>query len=75
MPQYCRDNAKNDKIIDKMHDLMFLLAQKAQNVFNSRVIHTIIDQNWDLKGFNNVLTRILKIIDLKPAVARTGIEK
>lgn len=75
LPQYCRDNAKNDKVIDKMHDLLFLLAQKAQNVFNSRVIHTIIDQNWDLKGFYNVLTRILKLIDLKPAVARTNVEK
>jgi hypothetical protein len=30
---------------------MYLLAAKTQQVFFSRVIHTIIDQNWDLKGF------------------------
>jgi hypothetical protein len=44
-------------------------------VFNSRVIHTIIDQNWDLKGFQSVLSRILKVLDLKPTVARTSVEK
>ena len=43
-----------------MHNLCYLLAMKTQQVFNSRVIHTCIDQNWDLKGFKQVLVRILR---------------
>lgn len=34
-----------------MQNLCYLFAQKTQQVFNSRIIHTCIDQNWDLKGF------------------------
>jgi hypothetical protein len=45
-----------------MHNLVFLLASKAQQVFTSHVIHTIIDQNWDLKGLKMVLVRIFKIM-------------
>ena len=39
---------------------MFLLAQKAQQVFTSHIIQTGIDQNWDLKGLKQVLVRVLK---------------
>ena len=35
---------------------------KTQQVFNSRIIHTCIDQNWDLKGFKQVLVRLLKSV-------------
>jgi len=31
-------------------------------VFTSKIIHTCIDQNWDLKGFKQVLVRILRSI-------------
>ena len=58
-----------------MHDLMYLLTQKIHMVFFNAVIHTIIDQNWDIKGFKQVLSRILKIIDIRPPVVRSGIEK
>ena len=34
-----------------MHNLMYLLTYKTQKIFLSHVIHAIIDQNWDLKGF------------------------
>ena len=58
-----------------MHDLMYLLSQKVHQVFFNAVIHTIIDQNWDIKGFKQVLSRILKMIDLRPMVVRTSIDK
>jgi hypothetical protein len=44
-------------------------------VFFNAVLHTIIDQNWDIKGFKQVLSRILKIIDIRPPVVRSSIEK
>lgn len=34
-------------------------------MFNSRIIHTCIDQNWDLKGLNQVLKRLFKEIGVK----------
>jgi hypothetical protein len=51
LPQWCQRNLQDGEAINKMHSLMYLLAAKTQQVFFSRVIHTIIDQNWDLKGF------------------------
>ena len=45
-----------------MHNLVYLLALKTQQVFCSRIIHTCIDQNWDLKGFKQVLVRIFRQI-------------
>jgi hypothetical protein len=45
-----------------MHNLVFLLALKTQQVFTSRIIHTAIDQNWDLKGMKQVLMRIFKVL-------------
>lgn len=49
-----------------MHSLIFLLAQKTQRVFLTRVIHTIIDQNWDLKGFKQVVEKIMEMLGLGP---------
>ena len=46
-----------------MHNLCYLLAKKTQEVFLSRVINTCINQNWDLKGFKQVLCRILLKIE------------
>jgi hypothetical protein len=56
---------RGDNSVSNMHDLMFLLALKAQGVFTSHVIHTIIDQNWDLKGFKIVMLRILKQMNVE----------
>jgi len=53
------------KAVNEMHNLCYLLSLKAQLVFNSRIIHTCIDQNWDLKGFKQVLKRILETIGCK----------
>ena len=47
-----------------MHNLVFLLSLKAQQVFTSRIIHTAIDQNWDLKGLKQVLVRILNALGM-----------
>ena len=58
-----------------MHNLVYLLAQKVHSVFFTRVIHAIIDQNWDLKGLKQVLGRILKILDLRPSIVRQTIER
>jgi len=54
------DNVNNNEWVNTMHNLVFLLAHKAQQVFTSHVIHTAIDQNWDMKGLKQVLVRILK---------------
>ena len=43
-----------------MHNLVYLFAQKTHQVFQARVIHQIIDQNWDLKGYRAVIMRIFK---------------
>ena len=75
LPQWCKNNLKNADAINTMHNLMFLLAQKTHQVFYNAVIHTIIDQNWDLKGFKQVLSRILKMLDIRPKVVITSIEK
>ena len=64
LPQWCGRNCHDIKAIDLMHNLMCLLAQKVHGVFFTRVIHTIIDQNWDLKGFKQVLIRIMTILQI-----------
>lgn len=64
MPQYCAVNQGRGERLNLMHNLVFLLAQKAQAVFTSGVVRTIIDQNWDLKGFKAVLLRILRELGL-----------
>ena len=47
-----------------MHNLCFLLAGKTQSVFNSSVLRTCIDQNWDLKGMKAVLLEILLVLEI-----------
>ena len=60
LPHFLAENKSNPDEINTMHNLCYLLAMKTQQVFNSRVIHTCIDQNWDLKGFKQALVRILR---------------
>ena len=50
IPFYCEKNAGNLENINNLHNLVFLLAHKSQQVCTSHVIHTAIDQNWDMKG-------------------------
>ena len=64
LPQWCYRNAFDVEAINKMHNLVFLFAYKVHQVFFSRVIHTIIDQNWDLKGFKQILMRILQLLEV-----------
>lgn len=52
-----------------MHNLMYLFAYKTQQIFFSRVIHAIIDQNWDLKGFKQVFMRILTTLEVNTAAS------
>lgn len=59
LPQWCKKNMANAEEINLMHNLMFLFAYKTHQVFQARVIHQIIDQNWDLKGFKETLMRII----------------
>ena len=33
-------------------------------MFTSRIIHTAIDQNWDLKGLKQVLVRLFKTLEV-----------
>ena len=76
LPQWCSANAGNSKVIDLMHSHMYLLAYKTHNLFFTSVIHTIIDQNWDFKGFIQVLMKILEILgivtqDLEKSLTKT----
>ena len=64
LPHYLTDGNRSYEEVNTMHNLCYLLAMKTQQVFNSRVIHTCIDQNWDLKGFKQVLVRILKQVNV-----------
>lgn len=58
-----------------MHNLMYLFAYKTQQIFFSRVIHAIIDQNWDLKGFKQVFMRILSTLDVAANAGGSSLEK
>ena len=51
LPHFIQQNMQNYDELNNMHNLCYLFAHKTQQVFNSRIIHTCIDQNWDLKGF------------------------
>ena len=51
LPHFISENLSNHSAVRDMHNLWYLLSLKAQQVFTSRIIHTCIDQNWDLKGF------------------------
>jgi len=62
IPFYCASHCDNYDDINNLHNLVFLLAHKTQQVFTSRIIHTAIDQNWDLKGMKQVLLRIFKVL-------------
>jgi len=64
LPQWCKSNIADAEKIKKMHNLMFLFAYKTQQVFMGRVIHQIIDQNWDMKGFKCTLMRIVQTLNL-----------
>lgn len=64
LPNFCATNLSNHSAINNMHNLIYLLTHKAQQVFTSHVIHTAIDQNWDMKGLKQVLVRILKTLDV-----------
>jgi hypothetical protein len=62
LPHYLAQNHSSQEAVNSMHNLCYLLAHKTQQVFTSHVIHTAIDQNWDMKGLKQVLVRILKNI-------------
>jgi hypothetical protein len=75
LPQWCRKNMKDAKAINDMHNLVYLFAYKTHQVFQARVIHQIIDQNWDLKGFRAVLTRILEAMKLDSLPSSVRLDK
>lgn len=43
LPAYCAQHMDNFEEINTLHNLVFLLAHKSQQVFTSRIIHTAID--------------------------------
>jgi hypothetical protein len=75
LPQWCHRNAANFDEINLMHNLMYLFAYKTQQIFFSRVIHAIIDQNWDLKGFKQVFLRILQTLQVSANAGGASLEK
>ena len=66
---------QNGEEINLMHNLMFLFAYKTHQVFQARVIHQIIDQNWDLKGFKETLMRIVGKLKFDKYQGTTDMEK
>ena len=68
-----KQNLSNYDEINNMQNLCYLFAQKTQQVFNSRIIHTCIDQNWDLKGFKQCLVRIFKAVGVDSLDEVTGL--
>ena len=75
LPQWCLKNIGDVEAINKMHNLLYLFAYKTQQIFFSRVIHAIIDQNWDLKGFKQVFMRILQLLDVSANAGGSSLEK
>ena len=75
LPQWCQNNKDNFEEINTMHNLMYLFAYKTQQIFFSRVIHAIIDQNWDLKGFKQVFMRILSTLQVSANANGSSLEK
>lgn len=75
LPQWCEKNMGDFDQINKMHNLMYLFAYKTQQIFYARVIHAIIDQNWDLKGFKQVFMRILNTIEVSTSASGSSLEK
>jgi hypothetical protein len=69
LPQWCHRNQENGSAINDMHNIVYLFAQKVHQVFQARVIHQIIDQNWDLKGFRAVIMRIFEKIQIKDTIS------
>ena len=65
----------DEEAINLMHNLMFLFAYKTHQVFQARVIHQIIDQNWDLKGFKETLMRIVQKLNMGTLQGTTELEK
>lgn len=77
LPQWCnqRLTANDTTALNLMHNLVFLFAYKTSQVFQARVIHQIVDQNWDLKGFKCTLVRIFQTINLGGLENMKEIEK
>lgn len=75
LPQWCQKNMGDLEAINKMHNLMYLFAYKTQQIFFSRVIHAIIDQNWDLKGFKQVFMRIVQMLEVSVNASGSSLEK
>ena len=61
-------------LINDMHNLVYLLAYKTQLVFYSGVIHAILDQNWDFKGFKQAFIRILEILKVNADIGGVKVE-
>mmetsp|Transcript_39523 Transcript_39523/g.60340 ORF Transcript_39523/g.60340 Transcript_39523/m.60340 type:complete len:342 (+) Transcript_39523:75-1100(+) len=75
LPQWCQKFEQDAEAINKMHSLMYLFAYKTQQIFFSRVIHAIIDQNWDLKGFKQVFMRIVQMLEINVNAGGTSLDK
>ena len=75
LPQWCQKHMNDGDAVNQMHNLLFLFAYKTHQVFQARVIHQIIDQNWDLKGFKATLMRIVQKLGLSGLPGISNLEK
>jgi hypothetical protein len=70
VPQNISTYFTDTKEIFKLHNYVFLLAQKCKGVFHGSVIHTCIDQNWDLKGLKQSLQRLIQHLQINNATTQ-----
>ena len=75
LPQFCKKNMKDAKEINNMHNLIYLFVNKTHQVFQARVIHQIIDLNWDLKSYKAVLMRIIEKIGILKCPQAKNLDK
>ena len=61
LPHYLSQNKNDYEMVSRIHDLSFLLAMKAQNVFTNRIISSCIDHNVCMQALSQILARIFRI--------------
>ena len=74
IPQNVNHYFTDTKELFKLHNYVYLLAQKCKGVFHGSVIHTCIDQNWDLKGLKQSLQRLLQHLQLNNQATQAAVQ-
>ena len=68
LPDYCVKNANDLRVLNQMHNMIFLLSIKARKVFQSSVIAAALNNNSDLEAFKRCLYEILVCLQAKDTI-------